>query len=432
MRKTAIVLCSFSAWLFASSSPWFAKVLAVDAEAYASSLIQTADGGYLIGGEIDDYQATNPELFLAKLSADGSLKWAKIYVTRCGGFSFLIQTKDRAYAIGGYVWYPLNVKSEFLLVKLRPDGSVDWARSYGGQLHDEASSLIQTKDGGYLLVGNTRSFGAGENDILVIKTDSRGAVSWAKTYGGEGNEIARSAIQVDDGYVLAGLTNSFGAGGNDILVLKINEKGSLKWAYAYGGKAYEEAFSMVKAGNKGYCLAGWTESFAADDDRDALVISLKTDGSLRWARRIGLSDNWEEARSLAQTRDKGFVLAGFADIPIGGNWDFLVFKLNESGELAWAKTHDGNWDRDIAASVIQADDASLVVAGTTLMNFALLKLSPDGGGPKCMSDYLPEATNIQLVVSPAGISVKNCSVFTDPQDLEVRTPESIESRNICE
>ncbi|MEO0210274.1 MAG: hypothetical protein ABIN66_00270 [candidate division WOR-3 bacterium] len=422
--------------IFIFSAPWFAKVLTVDAEAYASSVIQTSDGGYLIGGDIEDPQTTNPDLFLIKLSKEGSLEWAKIYETTVGHLSFLIQTSDGGYALAGSTWYPLNVKSEFLLVKLKPDGSVEWARSYGGRLHDEANSIIQTKERGYLLIGETRSYGSGESDVLVIRTDPRGNPIWAKAYGGEGNESARSAVMVEDGYVLAGTTTSFGSGGEDILVMRISADGSLKWANAYGFDAYEEAFSLVQADKKGYFISGWTDSFVPDGDRDALFIRLRPDGSLMWAKRLGLPENWEEARSLVQARDKGLVAACFAEIPRGWSQDILVVKVTESGELAWAKTFGDNSERDMASSLIQAKDGGLVIAGTTsvsiLTNFLVLKISPEGKGLNCLMDYSPEVSGLELRVSPSGLSVEDCSVFSDPQEINIRTPGFIRARDLCE
>ena len=426
------------AWLFLASGSWFAQIFAVDGSAYAGSFIQTSDGGYLIGGEIEDSYVTNPDLFLVKLSAGASLEWAIIYEAPCGGLLSLIQTKDGGYAIAGSARYYRDAGPRCLLIKLRADGSVEWARSYGDHLHDEAISVIQTKDGGYLLVGNTKSFGTGERDILVIKTDPKGTVSWAKTYGGHGEDRAYSAIRTDDGYVLAGTTDGFGSGGEDVLVMKISTAGSLKWAYAYGGGGDDVAASLVQTANKDYCLAGWTDSFVPDDDRDILVIRLKPDGSLRWANRVGLGENWEDASSLAQSNDKTIVLAGTIQIPRGNENDFLAVKLSESGGLAWARIYRNNDRRDLASSVVQANDGSFVFSGTTIPfapdhpGLFVLKMSPEGKGLDCLSDYSPEVANVDLSVSRLSLSVQDCSLITDSLGQETRMPDFIKPKNFCE
>jgi hypothetical protein len=116
----------------------------------------------------------------------------------------------------------------FILGSIIPVGasSTMWCKTYGGTENDGALSLIQTSDGGYALVGYTRSFGAGEDDFWLIKTDEEGNMQWNRTYGGKGSDIASSLIETSDGgYAIAGYTLSFGAGGYDFWLVKTNEQG---------------------------------------------------------------------------------------------------------------------------------------------------------------------------------------------------------------
>ena len=116
-------------------------------------------------------------------------------------------------------------------------GSPFWAKTFGGRNHDEAYSIQQTSDGGYIVAGFTGSFGAGSDDLLIIKLDSEGNLSWAKTFGGRNHDEAYSIQQTSDGgYIVAGFTGSFGAGSDDLLIIKLDSEGNLSWAKTFGGQ----------------------------------------------------------------------------------------------------------------------------------------------------------------------------------------------------
>ena len=250
-------------------------------------------------------------------------------------------------------------------------GSSYWAKTYGGGGNDEATSIQQTKDGGYIVAGWTDSFGVRGEDILVIKLDSSGNLSWAKTYGGGGNDEATSIQQTKDGgYIVAGWTDSFGVRGEDILVIKLDSSGNLSWAKTYGGGGNDEATSIQQTKDGGYIVAGWTESFDIESN-GALVIKLDSDGNLTWAKTYVItyegSDNKiyygaNYATSIQQTKDGGYIVAGWTDSFGVRGEDILVIKLDSSGNLSWAKAFGGGGN-DEATSVQQTTDGGYVVAG---------------------------------------------------------------------
>jgi ribosomal protein S11 len=154
---------------------------------------------------------------------------------------------------------------------------VTFAKTYGGTGSDNASSVQQTSDGGYMVAGYTESFGAGGSDIFLIKTDASGNVIWAKTYGGTHSDYASSVQQTSDGgYIVAGYTFSFGAGINDIFLIKTDANGNVIWAKTYGGTAYDYAYSVQQTSDGGYIVAGYTRSFGAGGDN---VFLIKTDAN---------------------------------------------------------------------------------------------------------------------------------------------------------
>ena len=192
------------------------------------SLIQTSDGGYAIAGETYSFVAGDWDVYLVKLDAHGNLQWTKTIGGKEEDVGFsLIQTSDGGYAIAGYTSSFGAGNYDVYVVKLDAKGNLEWTKTIGGKKEDMGVSLIQTADGGYAIAGSTSSFGAGEADVYVVKLDATGNLQWTRTIGGEKDEEGRSLIQTaDGGYAIAGTTKSFGAGEDDVYVVKLDENGN--------------------------------------------------------------------------------------------------------------------------------------------------------------------------------------------------------------
>jgi hypothetical protein len=166
------------------------------------------------------------------ISSDGNLRWNKTF----GGSNddylrSLIQTDDGGYVITGETSSYSTGKADIWIIKIDSKGNKLWDKTFGGIDDDSAYLLIQTDDGGYAAAGYTFSFGAGKADFWLIKLDSRGNKLWDRTFGGINDDSLRSLVQTDDGgYVLAGITFSFGAGEGDFWIIKLDEKGNLESA----------------------------------------------------------------------------------------------------------------------------------------------------------------------------------------------------------
>jgi len=187
--------------------------------------------------------------------------------------------------------------------------SPSFCKAIGGPESESGSSLIQTSDGGYAIAGITTSFGAGRGDAYVVKLDANGNLLWTKTIGGESDDWGNSLIQTSDGgYVIAGYTKSFGAGDWDVYVVKLDANGNLQWTKTIGGPNYEEGRSLIQTSDGGYAIAGTTRSFGAGG-LDVYVVKLDAHGNLQWTKTIGGPDR-EEGNSLIQTSDGGYAIAG--------------------------------------------------------------------------------------------------------------------------
>ncbi len=207
-----------------------------------------------------------------------------------------------------------------------------WSQTYGGSGDDEAYSLVQTRDGGYALAGYTNSFGAGSYDFWLIKTNSSGNMQWSQTYGGTGDDEAYSVVQSNDtGYAVAGSTDSYGAGETDAWLVKTDSSGNMQWNHTYGGRAQDGAYSVVQTIDGGYALAGYTNSFGAGS-YDFWLVKTDSSGNMMWNKTYGGSGD-DEAGCVIQTSDGGFALAGYTNSFGAGSYDFWLVKTDSFGGI---------------------------------------------------------------------------------------------------
>jgi len=293
------------------------------------SLIQTSDGGYAIAGSTFSFGAGDRDFYVVKLDAHGNLQWTKTI----GGEYYdegtsLIQTSDGGYAIAGYTESFGAGEWDVYVVKLDAKGNLQWTKTISGGPWDVGNSLIQTSDGGYVIAGFTF-------DVYVVKLDAKGNLQWTKTIGGPEPEEGSSLIQTSDGgYAIAGFTISFGAGGNDVYVVKLDAHGNLQWTKTIGGSAVEGSSSLIQTSDGGYAIAGLTNSFGAGD-YDVYVVKLDAKGNLQWTKTIG-GPGGDWGHSLIQTSDGGYVIAGSTSSFGAGGANVYVVKLDKNGDACCA------------------------------------------------------------------------------------------------
>ena len=229
-----------------------------------------------------------------------------------------------------------------------------WSRTYGGPNDETVSALVRTTDGGYALAGYTYSFGAGQSDAWLVKTDGLGNMEWNMTYGGSSYDFAYALVQTTDGgYALAGATTSFG--GYDAWLVKTDENGNMQWNKTYGGPYREDAYALVQTGDGGYALAGFTGSGG-----NAWLVKTDVSGNMQWNKTYG-GQSYSLVYALVQTGDGGYALAG----AIGNGYtDFWLVKTDSSGNMQWNRTYGGTND-DEATTLVQTRDGGYALAGWT-------------------------------------------------------------------
>jgi len=212
---------------------------------------------------------------------------------------------------------------DLLLIKLNSSGFKEWMKTIGGIDFDYGWSVVQTIDEGYVVAGHTNSFGAGSFDLFLVKIDSSGSLEWAKTVGGTEYDVGISVIQtIEEGYIVTGVTNSFGAGLNDLFLVKFRSTGSLEWAKTVGGIDFDGGASVIQTIDGGYAVTGGTEGFLPVFE-DLFLVKFSSSGSLEWAKVVS-GTIFERGRSIVQTTDGGYIV-------VGGVGNLFLVKFDSDG-----------------------------------------------------------------------------------------------------
>lgn len=258
-----------------------------------------------------------------------------------------------------------------------------FTQTYGGNGQDRTRSVVQTQDGGFALAGFSESFGAGDRNFLLVKTDEQGNEQFIRTYGGSSSDSAQKFVQTQDGgYALAGHSRSFGAGGKDFWLVKTDAQGNIQFSQTYGGSGNDEARAVAQTRDGGYALVGWTTSFGPGSYPNGWLVKTDAQGNEQFTRTYG-GDDRDVARSIEQTRDGGYAFVGRTRSSGAGHDDFWLVKTDRQGNVQFTQTYGGS-GRDVAASVVQTQDGGYAIAGPSrsfgseFFNFWLVKTDAQG------------------------------------------------------
>ena len=298
---------------------------------YGYSVQQTTDGGYIVVGSNASYGSGNIDVYLFKTNSFGNERWHETF----GGNNndegrSVQQTTDGGYIIAGTTFSYGAGGSDVYIVKTDASGDEEWQRTFGGNNNDEGRSVQQTTDGGYIIVGDTRSYGAGGSNVYLVKTDASGNKVWQRTFGGGDDDYGYSVQQTfDGGYIIVGDTNSYGAGDYDVYLVKTDAYGYVVWQNTFGSWAYDSGRSVQQTTDGGYIIVGDTRSYGAGES-DVYFIKTDAYGNIGWQETIG-GDWLDECYSVQQTTDGGYIIVGDTNSYGSGDFDVYFIKTDESG-----------------------------------------------------------------------------------------------------
>jgi len=333
--------------LFSNYSPYnsfcllnsFTKTFGGNSADGGSSVAQTEDGGYIITGYTYSYDVGCGDVWLIKTDGFGNEEWNNTF----GGSdsedvgSSVSQTTDGGYIIVGSNEYAKD-NFDVLLIKTDGSGNEEWSKTFGGSSDAGGRSGTQTDDGGYIITGQIESYG-GVDDVWLIKTDGMGNEEWNKTFGaGRGRSVAQTT---DGGYIITGI------GG---FLIKTDGSGNEEWITGCGGGM---GFSVSQTDEGGYIITGCTGNYSGD------IFLNKTDGlgNEEWNKTFGLG----RGNSVSQTADGGYIITGYTYSSYYNVW---LIKTDVSGNEEWNKTFGGT-DYDSGRSVSQTTEGGYIITGST-------------------------------------------------------------------
>jgi len=425
------------------------------------SIVQTRDNGYITtgytasinGDVVGNHGGT--DFWVIKLDSLGILQWKKVYGGSDNDWPYsIIQTDD-----GGYVAVGLTESNDgdvsgnhgdkdMWIIKLDSSGTLQWQKTLGGSDWEEAWSVKQTMDGGYILAGRTGSTDGdvtglhGYLDYWVVKLNSSGTLEWQKSLGGTGLDLGYSIRQTNEGgYIVVGESSSQDGdvknnhGGSDYWVVKLNFEGKIEWQKSLGGSNIDRGNDIRQTRDGGYIAFGQTRSIDGDVTAnhgvyDCWVVKLSATGELEWQKALGGSDE-DFGQSIQQTIDNGFIATGLSvsvdgDLTFNyGYSDLWVIKLTESGAIQWQKTLGGT-QSDIGFCIQQTNDTGYIIAGESWSNDGdvsgvlgktdawIVKLSPEATPTSA-----PQSQPLTISPNPATQSI-TLNIPTETSTLKVR------------
>jgi hypothetical protein len=359
-----------------------------------NSILQTSDGGFIITGEANHYTETW-DLLLAKIDKDGESEWDYIFggiENECG--NSVIESSDGGYVITGYTesygstygerdfWgeLPPNV----WLVKTDSDGEMLWRKAYGGNGNEVGHDLIETVDGGFLLLAWSDSTENGSGTWL-IKTDSNGNMEWNRTIGYGGERCYSIEPTNDGGYIISGVRTVKRT--SYVLLIKIDKNYDMEWFKNYNYDSWNVGIKTVQTSDGGYILTGLADEESTDEeygDSDVIVVKCDSTGNEQWFKRFGDDRDNEVGYSVIEVSFGGYLIACRDTLGYGGQHFFWMIRLDYEGNLIWEKNYEEDYTLSNTYEILETVDNEIIVGCSGGgYNFQLLKYTIKSDLPTC-------------------------------------------------
>ncbi len=369
VQPQAITSNNIISWEFIVTTPspsqtyfrnWTYGTLANDV---CFSMVECTGGGFALAG-YTNVTDNFTDFWLVRADQDGNHLWNKTY----GGYALdwcysVIECNDGGFVLAGET-YSFGAGSEDIwLVRTDADGNQLWNKTLGGPSIDYARSIVECSGGGFVITGTTLSYGAGGNDVWLVRTDADGNHLWNETYGGIYHDDGYSVIECSvGGFAIAGTTSSFGAGNWDVWIIRTDASGNHVWNETFGDTGYEYGYDLLECAAGGFAAIGYTNSFGAGNN-DAWLIRTDGSGNHQWNQTYG-GANHEAGRALVECSAGGFAVTGINGMYGGYSNDAWLMRINASGYQLWNQTFSGIGN-DVSYSVVESAAGGFAIAGYT-------------------------------------------------------------------
>lgn len=345
--------------------------------ASAATVIPTSDRGFAIFGSID--VAQSQAFYFIKTDCSGIRVWEKIYTgTAIDEAHTMVQTRDGGYILMGRTKLQGSYQPDLFIMKIDSAGNKEWENNFGRSLEEYVGGVQQTSDDGFVVFGSSRDSIVGTLDFYLVKTNKLGQVEWEKAYGGVDYDTGKSILVSEDGgYVMLGSTNGKGAGETDTYLVKVNSTGDVQWEKTYGGVYEDAGLDIATTADGGFVLAGYSQRLLFNFGYDMQLIKTNQFGDVVWMNSYDIQ-GYEYGTSVKPTADGGYILLGVTNGTGTMDLDYFLVKTDPNGTAQWMKTY-GETSPDYAYSVAQTSDCDgYVMLGTISYKMCLIKTDKNG------------------------------------------------------
>ncbi|MFL5752899.1 MAG: T9SS type A sorting domain-containing protein [Bacteroidia bacterium] len=411
MRKTLILRLSLLALIYflagsvVQGQITFQQIYPCTHDQSSRDVIETSDGGYLIAGMTETTIPGDTDIIVLKTDYLGDTMWVRIFGGSQPDFPYsIVPTSDNNFFIAGYTGSYGSGGNDAWLLKIDPMGNLLWSNTYGGTGNDEVKEIIATSDGNYMMVGRSNSSGAWYYDGWLLKINLAGTVLMSKYYGGAQYETTRSVKECPDGgYVLTGQTMSYGQGAGDIYLIRTNSTGDTLWTRTYGGTGIDDGNFIVCNSDTSFVIVAETESYGAGM-MDVQVLKTDKNGTVVWNKFYGGNDK-DVSKTIYPTTDGGYIVGAISRSFGWVDPDMWLLKLDAYGDTTWTR-HYGSWDHEHCHHARQTSDGGYMAVGHTKSygpnpRIMFLKLNSNGlPGPTAI-DELSENNLLKVYPNPS-------------------------------
>ncbi|MBO9701988.1 MAG: hypothetical protein J7604_17405 [Sporocytophaga sp.] len=328
--------------------------------------VKDKEKGYLFSGNTQGVGAGKRDFYLSRIDSVGKLMWTKTYGGKDNEFGgFVEKTNDDNFVIVGYTESFNKDNNQILLIKVDPKGAVLWSKTIGLDRSVYATTLTVVRDGGFVILGETinNTSKIKHSDILVTKTDKDGNILWSKIIGGERTDYGYSISEtIDHGYIIGGETNSFGKGDWDFYFLKLKESGDIEWTRAFGTDSSDYG-RVAKQAPDGTFILGGTCVTGKDVDMEIGLVRVDANGGLLWSKTMG-GQNAEYLLDLITLDELSFAIGGYTSSFGLNQEDAFICILDYNGKMKWMKTYGGPQE-DHGVALCKTTNEGIILAGQT-------------------------------------------------------------------
>jgi len=357
-----IFSCTYS---FAQNDSAWIYVYGGSSHDYAKQIIATRDSGYLIIGTTSSFGVANSDIYVIKTDKNCNRQWSKIYGTPAIEWGYgARETYDGGFILCGFTNQNLSSGYDVYLLKIDAMGNLLWSKTPGGTDWDFGYGIELTADSGFIVIGRTYSTSNGGADLMILKTDSLGNVSWLKNFGGAGDETANTIYKTKQGdFLVLGETNSFGAGDKDFYIIRIDDTGDTLWTKAYGTTAFDSGNAIDSSGNGNYWLFGTSEGSPYGGGKEFYLMELTPGGDTMYTYFNG-GPGSEIGRYFLQFPNGDFLFGGSTNSDGIGGTALYMIGFHDLGNFIGGAYFGGDGDEE-GYSVALGLDGQIVFAGTT-------------------------------------------------------------------